>query len=145
VITFRTPTVPDIAHIANNLRRGDYEEIEALGEKPFEAIMDGYLYGQTKVACLDKPICIFGVTDHGPAGQIWMLGTDDIRKVPVEFCKKSKQIVDEYQQQYEVLWNIIDCRNTGNIAWLKWLGFEFGDPFNHGPAGYQFMEFSRCR
>lgn len=73
-----------------------------------------------------------------------MLGSDLIKMHSIEFLRKSKEWVEA--QDYEILYNNIDARNTVHIKWLQWLGFTFIQELpNYGVEQRLFYQFVRIK
>ena len=76
-----------------------------------------------------------------------MLGTQamfDDDKDRRTFLRQSKEMLRELHQQFILLFNEVDARNTTHIRWLRWMGFIFVRyrP-NYGAEGRPFYEFCR--
>lgn len=59
---------------------------------------------------------------------IWALGTDEIKKVRKTFIKESAKILRKWADRYGELTNRVGTFNRDSVAWLKWLGADFGKP-----------------
>ncbi len=84
-----------------------------------------------------------GMAGVGQEGDIWMLCTPDIHRYPITFAREAKRYVDSREEQ--LLWNIVDSRNTAHLKLLKFLGFKFLRKLKHGPNNVTFIEFCRVR
>ena len=140
----------DIKEIAPRLRKGDLDEIEALGEEPEEALRKSYFGSEPKCYTAEHkevPMAMFGVVpfqDNPKWGSIWLLGTDDVTDVaPISFLKWTKLFFPTLIEPYEMVCNIVDKRNTVHIKWIKWLGFSFVREVTAGPHNRTFYEFAR--
>ena len=141
----------DIDYIAPRMREADLKEIEAVGiPDPHEALRSSY-YGSkplcyTGIGC-GVPIAMMGVvpsTDNPRWGNIWLLGTDDITDtVPISFLKWTRKFFPVMIEPYDLVFNLVDKRNTVHIKWIKWLGFAFLREVIHGPQHRPFYEFAR--
>jgi hypothetical protein len=136
--------------IATNMRREDLNEIQAIGvPDPHEALCKGM--AQSKPECYvasvkEVPIAMFGVVpfdDEPKFGSIWLLGTDQIKEVPISFLKKSRKVLPAIIEPYEMVCNVVDKRNEVHIKWIKWLGFSFIRETICGPENRPFYEFAR--
>ena len=95
----------------------------------------------------DIPIAMFGVApvqDRKEWGSIWMLGTDDITDlVPISFLRCCKRFLPTFLSPYEMVFNLVDHRNTVHIKWLKWMGFSIIREVSYSPSNNKFYEFAR--
>jgi hypothetical protein len=144
-------TVAHAESLAPRLRCADLEEIKAgSGEDPLKVLKDGIRVSvPCKTALRDGlPIAIFGVVPEVPGmyGRIWLLGSDDLKDVPLEFCRTTRKVLKEFHQDYPVMGNVVDERNFVHTTWLKWAGFTFLRRIKHyGPEGLPFLEFARMK
>tara|TARA_R100001460_G_C3541882_1_gene174556 strand:+ start:640 stop:1092 length:453 start_codon:yes stop_codon:yes gene_type:complete len=146
MIEFRRSVIPDIAYIVDDIRKGDYEEIKALGSDPTEALYHGLVHSEAMTVTEDDhPVVIYGVVQEDTGGRIWLIGNNRLNKLSVRFCKESRQRVQDYLEEYKYLYNIVDSRNVATIKWLRWLGFVIGREFTYGPEGQLFKEFYQCQ
>lgn len=138
----------DIGELQNSLRQADVEELTAHGVTPHHGLMTGYLMSRYCYSGLDDKgtvICMFGVGD-GPGelmGTIWLLGSDTIPKVTLSFLRETKKYLRLFQEKYEILTNVVDCRNTVHCNWLKWCGFVAVRTVTIN--GFPFYEFVRIK
>ena len=72
-----------------------------------------------------------------------MLCTPAIHDYPITFAREAKRYVDSRQE--ELLWNIVDERNTVHLKLLKFLGFKFLRKISYGPNQLSFIEFARVQ
>lgn len=127
------------------MRQADRDEvIAATGRDVLPVLFSSYRKSTIcMVALIDgKPEVIFGAGDLSiltGLGAPWLLGSDAIERHRVEFLRQSVHWRDQLLRRYSMLRNIVDCRNRVAIRWLRWLGFEFSEPFDH--RGYRFMMF----
>ncbi len=125
--------------VASNLRPDDRREVEeGHGVDPFVMITSKAQEGSCVYFNVPngKTAGMAGVDDDG---QIWMLTTNAIYDYPLTFARESKRFVE--RQTHDVLWNIIDKRNTVHLKLLKFLGFEFSKEILHGPNNLPFIKF----
>lgn len=146
------PTEPlDILQLAPNLRQGDIDELTAAsGVAPQVALEAGFILSDIPLTiCLkedDSPVAMFGTVNlhkkSAKIGQIWLLGSDDMGKVGMRFARECKDWIRVMQENYDLLWNVVDKRNTVHIRWLKWCGFSFMREIpQYGKAQLPFYEF----
>lgn len=135
-------------HLAENLREQDREEVAASsGMDPKASVALSLLLSKRAYAILGRdgdPVAIFGAAPHPlpGVGVVWMLGTDGILTEAHSIARQTRRYMNELQQEFPVLWNYVDERNTVSMRWLKWAGYSL-----HGervtPAGHRFRIFAR--
>lgn len=134
-----------LRRLAAVMRQADRNEIlAASGRSPLSALAASYRRSSIcMVALIDgQPEVIFGAGDLNiltATGSPWMLGSEAVVTHKVEFLRRSVYWRDQLLQRYAVLRNVVDCRNTVAVRWLRWLGFGFSEPFRH--RGHDFMLF----
>ena len=136
-------TIEAAIEVASNLRDDDYREVkEGHGHEPLLYIPASAFCGDTVRFEVPngKTAGLAGVQD---GGQIWMLCTNAIHDYPLTFARESKRFVESRKE--ELLWNIVDKRNTAHLKLLKFLGFKFLRELEHGPNKLTFIEFCRVR
>ena len=136
-------TIEAAIEVASNLRDDDYREVkEGHGHEPLLYIPASAFCGDT--VWFEVPngrtAGLAGVQD---GGQIWMLCTNAIHDYPLTFAREAKRFVESRKE--ELLWNIVDKRNTAHLKLLKFLGFKFLRELKHGPNQLTFIEFCRVR
>jgi hypothetical protein len=129
-MSVRSATLADVYHIAPRLREADKAEIKAsTGRPPLDALKDGLSRSRgCKVGITPEgePVVIWGVVPVDPmVGGVWALATDELSKHKIKFLRGSREHLDEMQEQFPVLMNVVDARNILHIDWLSWLGFTF--------------------
>lgn len=139
--------------LSKRLRQADLDEIQAAsGVTPHLALRRGLeqsseCYSIIRPEAAYEPLAMFGVVSvalNPSVGQVWFLGSDEIRLHSMEFLRKSKGWVHNFHASYPVLYNNIDARNTTHIKWLQWLGFQFiNELHNYGYEGRTFYHFVR--
>lgn len=146
---FRQVEAGDIAHIAENLRYADRQELIAIrgdGVSFADAISRGVLLSShTWVGVEDgEPITIFGVASIsllGGVGSPWFLSTERIYDHPRTLVKEGKRYLAEMCMAYSELFNYVDARNYKSICWLKRLGFTLHPASAYGASGKPFHKF----
>jgi len=129
--------------VASNLRPDDYKEVfEGHGHFPLFHIPMAAFIGDTVWFEVPngKTAGLAGVQE---GGKIWMLCTPAIHEYPLTFARESKRFIESRKE--ELLWNIVDKRNTAHLKLLKFLGFKFLRELKHGPNQLTFIEFCRVR
>jgi hypothetical protein len=143
----------DIEHVATNMRKEDIEECEAGGLSPFGALamsIENSIVAKVLVAPdTGKAGAILGVC-HGfsPSwGAIWLLGTDDIKRHRLTFCRQSRRTLPLLYEESgkEVFYNYTYVGNEVHHAWLRWLGFTFIRKVPLPPHGQHFYEFVKIK
>ena len=136
-------TMEAALEVASNLRPEDHREVEeGHGIDPL-----GYLIREAQ-----RGTCVYFTVPNGKTagmagvedeGVVWMLCTPAIHDYPITFAREAKRFIDSRQE--ELLWNIVDERNTVHLKLLKFLGFKFLRKISHGPNQLSFIEFARVR
>jgi hypothetical protein len=140
----------DVDWLAPRLRRADLNEIAAYtGTTAKDALIHGYEHSIKCFTgvCDDKPFIMFGASPvQEDVGSVWLLGTDDLLKARIPFLRQSKHWVNVLHEDFPLLFNYVDARNSVHIRWLKWLDFKFINL--HGSFGVgqlPFYEFVRIK
>lgn len=129
----RVATIADAVWLAGRLRPEDEQEIHDIsGMTPLKAVAHGLFHSRHCFVILSpstgNPIAIMGVVPDDPviaSGRVWMHGTPEIRSVTKSFLKYSRPVLQQLHQHYDVLYNIVDARNTVHVNWLRWIGCVF--------------------
>lgn len=145
-------TPEHIAALAPRLRQSDKDEIKAsTGDTPEDALLISLACSPKSWAWLHdgEVIAVFGVAahPHDPTKGIpWLLGSPEVEKHKVFFLRTCGAYIDEMLDEYPVLENWVDCRNTASIQWLAWCGFILADvhPF-YGAQRLPFIRFVKVR
>lgn len=134
-----------LRRLAAVMRQADRDEVMASsGRDPLSALAASYRRSTVcMVALVDgQPEVIFGAGDLNiltATGAPWLLGSNAVVTHKRDFLRLSVVWRDQLLQRYSVLRNVVDCRNSLSIRWLRWLGFGFSEPFRH--RGHDFMLF----
>ena len=107
--------------------------------------MSGYLFGRVCRSIINNHGQVVGMYGVVPAdnktGIIWMLGSDNLKKIKRPFLKESKTEVNEINALFPHLWNIIDSRNELHIKWIRWCGFKIiGERMINNVKFYEFCK-----
>lgn len=144
----------DTHRLAPRLRKADLDEISASsGERPQLALLRGLMESEECYSVFadhgEPPLAMFGIVrmaENPSVGQVWLLGSDDIKFNSIGFLRRSKEWVELFQLKFPVLYNNIDARNTVHIKWLQWLGFQFINELqNYGNERRTFYHFVRIK
>ena len=130
-------------YVASHLRDDDYREVkEGHGHEPLLYVPSSAFCGDTVWFEVPngKTAGLAGVQE---GGLIWMLCTNAIHDYPLTFAREAKRFIESRKE--DLLWNIVDKRNTAHLKLLKFLGFKFLRELKHGPNQLTFIEFCRVR
>ena len=115
----------DYDYLQDNMRQADRRELFiAHGYGTKQAMDDIRRYPANCCVIDGEPAILFGCADYGTYGVPWMLATNDIRKIPITFIRKSVPIVRGWVDIYGYLTNFVHNENTLSLRWLKALGFK---------------------
>ena len=142
----RVATKEDCHYLSTRLRKDDYQEIKAMTGLPaLQSLLMGLKVSDVPmVICNDEnePVAMLGVAPQGLLGLIWMVGTEDLKRISLSFLRNSKEVCNVMKKDYKILYNYVDARNTLHITWLKWMGFTFINKHQQfGIEGRLFYEF----
>lgn len=137
--------------LAPRLRKGDLAEIKAAsGLEPEDALLLSMAMSPKSWAWLYKGrvLALFGVTPHPfsqGVGIPWLLAAR-VDRHKHYFVRQSRRYVAEMLEEFPVLENYVDCRNTSSIQWLHWCGFMLAEvvPF-YGVQRLPFIRFTQAR
>ena len=146
-------TVEDVEYISPRLRQADRDEcLASTGKEPLGILHQGLNLGDITLT-LRAPngdrVGVCGVvpsTAIPEAGVVWMVATDDIYQHQITFLRNSKRALQYLSEDYLVLYNCVDARNSLHIKWLQWMGFTFIKKHeNYGAEQRPFYEFVRIK
>ena len=147
LLAVRDSTMKDAFDMAPHMRESDKQEIWASNHiSPENALVGGVI---NSVVCLtaemnEKPIIMGGIVPQSLLGHtaiIWVLGTDDMKKIAKTFLKTSRSYIDHMLEFYPYLFNYIDVRNKESLLWLKYCGAEFSLTVPYGVEQKPFRYF----
>jgi hypothetical protein len=145
-------TVEDVTFISKNLRQADRDECDATLATLPELILPQAVAPGRDVWTFHlndgTPVGVFGVdrTPDPMVGIVWMLSTDEIKNHKREFLVESKPYVLALNDDFPIITNMVDARNTLHHRWLKWLGFSFLRRIERwGARSVPFYEFARMK
>lgn len=125
----------DLVELVARMREPDRREIAAIyGADPLEALRRSAAAAEQALVGRGDDgdlMCIWGVRRRGPLswrGHPWMICTDAVERRPREFLRGTRFWVGRVQQHFDELTNVVHDENVDTIRWLRWLGFQFGDP-----------------
>ena len=140
-----------VATIAARMRPADVAEVAASsGNTPHDALMFSLSGSRAAwTAVLDgQPEVMFGIGDLNiltRTGSPWLLGTDAVEREPRMFLRQSRDWREQLLNDYDLLRNFVDDRNTVSKRWLQWLGFTLMEPVPVGRNGEMFRMFEMRR
>lgn len=134
----------DVYELAPRLRQDDINEVKALGFKPEQSLLQGFIYSDIcySVKHNNKTIGMFGTTNYNLPnkwGSIWFLGSDETINFPVTFIREGKKFLKQAFQKYDILVNAVDSRNTSHIKYIEHIGLIISNPIMIN--GYKFLQF----
>lgn len=144
----RPATAQDALYVANHLREEDRQEIEGLGHSPLalvwcvETSAHAVAFYNTHGEL--SGIAGVGYDDRDRVGQIWMVCTPAIEKSPVTFVRQAKLWLAEVGRDYDLLWNLMDCRNKMHHKLVKMLGFKSLRYVPMAPYNIPYIEIVKC-
>lgn len=149
----RPATIEDAIALSKNLRAEDEAEVKAMtGGTTLDALTHGVLASDLPISIVDEDGQILGMfgavtaLNRPKIGTVWMLASPDILKYRRRFARESKQWIEALQEHYDILFNVVDERNTVHLRWLQWCGFTFIQ--RHPEFGIEnrpFIEFVRIK
>jgi hypothetical protein len=140
-------TLAHAKDLGPRLRQADRDEVEAGSGMPAEDVLVLAVAHAKKAHAwiLDgELVAISGISGSlvdQAVGVIWMLASDGVDRVPKLLLKGQRQYVRDLLQGHDMLLNFVDNRNIKAQRWLRWLGFQVGDPRPFGAAGLLFRPF----
>lgn len=134
----------DVYELAPYLRQDDINEIKALGYKPEQSLLRGFIYSDVcySVKYKNKVIGMFGTANYNLPdkwGSIWFLGSDETINFPITFIKEGKKLLEQAFQKYDIIINAVDSRNTSHIRYIERIGLTISNPIIIN--GYKFLQF----
>lgn len=140
-------TLAHAKDLGPRLRQADCDEVKAgSGMEAEDVLILAVAHAKRADAWFrdDRLIAISGISGSliDPAvGVVWMLGSDEVDEFPKQLLKGQRQYVRDLLQGHDMLLNFVDNRNIKAHKWLRWLGFQLGDPRPFGAAGLLFRPF----
>jgi hypothetical protein len=130
MITKTAPAPEHLEYLAANLKASDIEEINAAsGLEPLECLQASVkISRESYVAVLEgKPCFVYGVEGDRDNYSIWLLGTPEAGKYPLDFMEFCRAELKRLINKYGRLMNIIPEKNLRTVSWLKALGAKIDD------------------
>lgn len=149
-IEVKTSKIEDCFEFGPILREDDRKEAElASGRDATSTLASSFLSSERcySVYHKGKPLFMFGVCPYPGAinvGVVWLLGTDEINKIPKTFLKESKEWINHMSKGYMCLTNAIWEKNKMHLKWIEHCGGVFTDTIpNYGASEETFIQFVR--
>lgn len=144
--TVRLATEADALYLSTRLRDADVLEIEAQGQDPETALLEGVRSPDPTYTAVREdgtPLLIFGTapTSSPHLGSVWLLGSPCMKPHWIQILRETGSWIDRLGGKYRVLANVVHEENSVHIRWLKWAGFVFLRKLHH--KGHNFYEFAR--
>lgn len=136
-------TFADGIELLKNIRTQDKEEIEAIGGSLLH-VPFGVLLSEEAYSFHDKygnlaGIC--GIVRQSPEiGAIWLLATPAIHDINLTVLRQFKRWLDTKGEDYRLLWNLADARNTTHHKLLRFFKFKAIRTISAGPNNQPFYE-----
>lgn len=119
-----SPTEDFVPYLAENLKEWDKVEVGLVFPKwPVESVIHYSINNSDIVYYAEadgKPIAIGGYGDD--CG--WMLSTAELENHKKSFLKISYQMLDEFSQYGDYIYNHVHPQNEKTLRWLKHIGFR---------------------
>lgn len=139
----------DVEYLTAHLREADREEILAShGEDADIAqLIHQSVSMSTDVFAAERDGRLIALWGFVPlslvsgVGVPWALGTDEMFSIGRSLTRLAQASLAVMSATYPTLRNYVDARNTRSIEWLKFIGFEIGEPVPYGAAGLPFHPF----
>lgn len=93
-----------------------------------------------------KIVCVFGISRKAPLSEIgvpWLVGTDLIAENYRPFARISREYYARFAKAFPQMENFVLADNAVTVRWLKWLGFDMGEPAPLGFSRAPFIRFSK--
>lgn len=134
MITMLPATEDDARELAPLLRTEDRAEVLALGLEPVDGLLQSLAAAREAWTWRDdgRIICMAGVAPLsliGSTGVPWLLGSPLVVAHRRAFMVETRRMVAHWLRMFGVLRNVVDDRYAAAHRWLRWLGFEIGEPF----------------
>lgn len=134
MITMFPATMDDARELAPLLRAEDRAEVLALGLDPIDGLLQSLAAAREAWTYRDdgRIICMAGVAPLsliGSTGVPWLLGSPLVAAHRRVFMVETRRTVEQWLKMFGVLRNVVDDRYAAAHRWLRWLGFDLGEPF----------------
>jgi hypothetical protein len=139
----------DGQHVARNMRDDDKREIAYFAMlRPWPAVRMTIAHAEAAWAgTRDGEVgCIFGINRKGVFSDIgvpWLLGTPLLDLHSKRLLKESRVYYERMERAFPKMENWVLAENKRSVQWLSWLGFDMHEPTPIGPAGKEFIRFTK--
>lgn len=131
-IEIRPARATDVGPVANDARDMDRVEAEMTGFTLKNGIRFGLAHGDAWTILLDgQRVMMFGVVDTSVVegrGRVWAVATNAAEARWRELVRAGEYILSNLLERYMTLENYVHADNAKAIRWLRWSGFELGEP-----------------
>ena len=141
--------VEDASAFASRLREADRQELlAATGDNRLLRLLSASVMssqmGFSVWTCDMTPVALFGVSYRNALtteATLWLVATDALAQHWREFCRRTREYLNELVKSPIIMTNRIDARNDKALRYIRWLGAEIeaAEPF--GPFGLPFHRF----
>ena len=120
----------DVQDLEGCLRPADLKELKAHRVQAGPVLQVGLAASDPCLSIEHKGRCIamFGATpvfEEPGMGNVWLLGSDEIKDISIQFLRESRKWLGRVAGGYDVLCNVVHEENELHHKWLKFLGFSF--------------------
>jgi len=117
----------------------------ALGLDPVDGLLQSLAAAREAWTWRDdgRIICVAGVAPFsliGSTGVPWLLGSPLVARHRRVFMVETRRIVAHWLKIFGVLRNVVDDRYAAAHRWLRWLGFEIGEPFTLANGRFRIVQ-----
>lgn len=148
---YRPSKVADCDELAPKMREADAREVYAASGLSQSDALYMSMAGSEETNSIiheDEVIGMFGVgaCELTGNGIPWMLASDKITDISLQFLRESRAWIKGVQERYPILYNHVAAENEVAVTWLKFLGFKFIAEYeNYMDGGLTFYEFVRIK
>jgi hypothetical protein len=130
-VIFRPSEHSDLLPIADHMRKCDRDEVYAShGHTPLQALEEGLKGLECYTILLGTcPVAMFGLTEtpYPELAGVWFLGTNRVYERKRAFFTLAVDYLNQFNEQFPSLFNIVDIRNYAAIGWATQVGFVIHD------------------
>lgn len=112
-----------------DLREVDKGEIKASTGRPPSIVLEESLMISEDVHIIENPdngeiLGVFGVAEvDEKSGAVWMLTEGEYGNHSIKIFRYVKKCIEKWEEDYDILFNFIDARRSGDFKFLETLGF----------------------
>jgi hypothetical protein len=146
-VTVRAVQPGDVDYLLEHMREADRLEVTSAAGADLREVLETSIAWSPFCWAAElegRLISIWGFVPESMLGDTaipWMLGTDDISRIPGALTRIAKGHIAQVRETYPLLVNHVDVRNTASWRWLKRLGFTLREPAPFGLEGLPFYRF----